>query len=640
MRRFSPLILLSIGLVSLTVSIMLAGDALMGLIPNEQQQLFHQRKSLSETLAVQYSLLVQQGDIETIDVALRALVERNADVEGAALVTSEGEKLAQAGVMHESEGEGGHQSSTPTRIRVPIYQGTGPWGVLHVSFRGVPNTNRWASWGWLSETWVRFVLFVAVAGFPAYWLLMKRVLRHLDPSKVVPPRVKAALDTLAEGVVMLDLDGTIVLANASFAVRVGCETDSLIGHSLSSLSWGAVDEPPYPWSQVLKSNAGRAEKKMSCVLPNGEIKRFVVHAAAILGEQGELRGCMASFSDITELEQANDQLRRAIGELESSRTQVMRQNDELEVTNATLQHEIQERQKIQMERELLSKKLMETSRRVGMADVASTVLHNVGNVLNSVNVSVEVVGKTLRQSPVHDVALLAALLREHRGDMADFLTHDPKGQQIPSYLTMVAEAVVQNSAVVEKELSALGKHIDHIRHVVTRQVDLARPGEMVLEPVLFADVFDQALEINRVALEKAGIAIVQEYAQLPPGMTDQHQVLQILVNLVTNAKNAMIEAAPGIHPHRLLLRLGTAADRLGYVRFEVIDTGVGIAPANLPRLFTQGFTTRKEGHGIGLHSAALAAKKLDGSLHASSPGEGLGATFTLDLPIQALEVAA
>lgn len=170
---------------------------------------------------------------------------------------------------------------------------------------------------------------------------------------------------------------------------------------------------------------------MSCVLPNGEIKRFVVHAAAILGEQGELRGCMASFSDITELEQANDQLRRAIGELESSRTQVMRQNDELEVTNATLQHEIQERQKIQMERELLSKKLMETSRRVGMADVASTVLHNVGNVLNSVNVSVEVVGKTLRQSPVHDVALLAALLREHRGDMADFLTHDPKGQQIP-----------------------------------------------------------------------------------------------------------------------------------------------------------------------------------------------------------------
>lgn len=640
MRRLSPLILLSIGLVSLTVSLMLAGDALMGLIPNEQQQLFQQRKALSETLALQYSLLVQRGEIETIDSALRALVERSADVEAAALITTEGDLLAQAGVPSEVWGGAMPASPTSTGIRVPIYQGARPWGVLHLSFRGAPKTNRWASWGWFSETWVRFVSFVAMAGFPAYWLLMKRVLRHLDPSKVVPPRVKAALDTLAEGVVMLDLDGTIVLANTSFAARVGCETESLIGHSLSGLSWGAVDEPSLPWIQVLKSNAVRAEKKMSCVLPIGEVKRFVVNAAAILGEEGELRGCMASFSDVTELEQANDQLRHAIGELEASRTQVIRQNDELEVTNATLQHEIQERQKIQIERELLSKKLMETSRRVGMADVASTVLHNVGNVLTSINVSVEVVGKTLRQSPIHDVALLAALLREHRHDMAAFLTHDPKGQQIPSYLTMVAEAVVQNSAVVEKELSALGKHIDHIRHVVTRQVDLARPGEVVLEPVLFADVFDQALEINRPALEKAGITIVQEYAQLPPGLTDQHQVLQILVNLVTNAKNAMIEATPGLHPHRLLLRLGAVADCPGLVRFEVIDTGAGIAPANLPRLFTQGFTTRKDGHGIGLHSAALAAKKLGGSLQASSAGEGLGATFTLDLPIQALEVAA
>lgn len=640
MRRLSPLSLLSIGLVSLTISIMLAGDSILGLIPNEQQQQLRQRKTLSETLAVQYSLLAQRGDVKTIALALDALVERSPDVEAAALITMDGTVMAHAGAKHVDWTGAEHEASTPTRIHVPIYQGSSPWGVLHLSFRVAPNTWRLGPWEGLSETWIRFVFFVAIAAFPAYWFLIKRVLRHLDPSKVVPPRVKAALDTLAEGVVMLDLDGTIVLSNTSFSRRVGCETERLVGRLLSGLPWENRDESTLPWVQVLKSKAAGAEDKMSCVLPNGDVKRFVVHAAAILGEQGELRGCMTSFSDVTELEQANDQLRQAIGELESSRMQVMRQNDELEVTNTTLQHEIQERQKIQVERELLSKKLMETSRRVGMADVASTVLHNVGNVLNSINVSVEVVGKTLRQSPVHDVALLAALLREHRHDMAAFLTQDPKGQQIPTYLSMVAEAVVQNSAVVEKELSALGKHIDHIRQVVTRQVDLARPGEVVLEPVLFSEVFDQALEINRVALEMAGIAIVQEYAQLPPGLTDQHQVLQILVNLVTNAKNAMIEAAPGLHPHRLLLRLGAAADRPGYVRFEVIDSGVGIAPANLPRLFTQGFTTRKEGHGIGLHSAALAAKKLGGSLNASSSGEGLGATFTLDLPIQALAVAA
>lgn len=640
MRRPAPLTLLSIGLVSLTVSIMLVGDAIMGLIPNERQQVFQQRKALSETLALQYSLLVQRADAETIETALHALVERTPDVEAAALITTDGHRVAEAGRQSEDWGRTPDAKSTPSRVHVPIYQGTRHWGVLHIAFHEVTETSRWASWGWFSDAWLRFVLFVAIAGFGAYWLLMKRVLRHLDPSKVIPPRVKAALDTLAEGVVMLDIDGTIVLANASFTRRVGSESESLVGHSLSKLPWESTKDEDLPWVQILKSNASRTEKKMICMLPSGEAKRFVVHAAAIRNDSGELRGCMASFSDVTELEQANDQLRTAIGELEASKTQVMRQNQELEITNTTLQNEIHERQKIQAERELLSKKLMETSRRVGMADVASTVLHNVGNVLNSINVSVEVVGRTLRQSPVNDVALLAAMLRDHHDDLSTFLIRDPKGKQIPSYLTMVAEAVMQNSSVVEQELAALGKNIDHIRQVVTRQVDIARPGDVVLEPVLYADVFDQALGINRAALDKAGIMVVQEYAQLPVGMTDQHQVVQILVNLVTNAKNAMVESPSGTSRHRLLLRLGPAAGRPGFVRFEVIDTGVGIAAANIPRLFTQGFTTRKDGHGIGLHSASLAARNLGGSLRAASAGEGRGATFTLDLPSQATEAAA
>ena len=222
MQRPAPLTLLSIGLVSLTVSIMLAGDAIMGLIPNERQQAFHQRKALSETLALQYSLLVQRADAETIETALHALVERTPEIEAAALITADGHTVAEAGLQSDDWGRTPDAKSTPSRIHVPIYHGTRPWGVLHIAFHESAETSRWASWGWVSDAWLRFVLFVAVAGFAAYWLLMKRVLRHLDPSKVIPPRVKAALDTLAEGVVMLDLDGIIVLANASFARRVGC----------------------------------------------------------------------------------------------------------------------------------------------------------------------------------------------------------------------------------------------------------------------------------------------------------------------------------------------------------------------------------------------------------------------------------
>lgn len=619
----------------MTVSLILLGDAVVGLMPGHTEQVFEYRRTVSEALAVQYSLLASQHELPTIRESMKELVTRNRDVRSMALLNKEGHPLAAVGDHQHHWIQPTGDQSTIDHIQVPIYNGDTPWGTLQLAFAPVDTTGLDYL---LTNPWVHFLTFVTVLGYLGYLFFMKRTLRHLDPSVVIPPRVKATLDVLDEGVVMLDKVGNVVLANDSFSRRIGRTHETLLGHPLADLPWVSTIERELPWMKVLKSRLPRAENKLTYPLPSGEQKSFMVTAAAIQDERGKTRGCMASFSDVTELEQANEQLRGAIDDLESSKSQVVRQNQELESTNESLQNEIQERKKIQAEREALSKKLIETSRRVGMADVASTVLHNVGNVLNSVNVSVEVVSKTLRQAPINDVALIAGMLREHGNDIGTFLTQDPKGKQIPSYLSMLAEAVKNNSALVDKELGALAKNIDHIRQVVTRQVDLARPGEAVLDSVRFADLFDQALAINRAALDKAGIKVVQQYAPLPDGTTDQHQVLQILVNLVTNAKNAMVEAPP--NAHRLLLRLGPAVNRPGFARFEVIDSGLGIAAQNVPKLFTQGFTTRKEGHGIGLHSASLAAKNLGGSLTASSEGEGRGATFTLDLPLQAMEAAA
>ncbi len=619
----------------MTVSLILMGDALVGLMPGHTERVFEYRRTVSEALAVQYSLLASQNELKTIQQAMKELVGRNRDVRSMALLNKDGHPLASVGDHQQHWIQPTGDQSTIDHIQVPIYNGDNPWGTLQLAFAPVEASGLDYL---LTNSWVHFLAFVTVMGYLGYWFFMKRTLRHLDPSVVIPPRVKATLDVLDEGVVMLDKVGNIVLANDSFARRVDRTHETLLGQPLATLPWVSTIERELPWIKVLKSKLPRAENKLAYPLPSGEHKSFMVTAAAIQDERGKTRGCMASFSDVTELEQANEQLRGAIGDLETSKSQVVRQNQELESTNENLQNEIQERKKIQAEREALSKKLIETSRRVGMADVASTVLHNVGNVLNSVNVSVEVVSKTLRQAPINDVALIATMLHEHSADIGTFLTQDPKGKQIPSYLSMLAEAVKNNSALVDKELGALAKNIEHIRQVVTRQVDLARPGEAVLDSVRFADLFDQALAINRVALDKAGIKVVQQYEPLPDGTTDQHQVLQILVNLVTNAKNAMVEAPP--KAHRLLLRLGPAANRPGFARFEVVDSGFGIAAENLPKLFTQGFTTRKEGHGIGLHSASLAAKNLGGSLTASSEGGGQGATFTLDLPLRAMEAAA
>jgi signal transduction histidine kinase len=368
------------------------------------------------------------------------------------------------------------------------------------------------------------------------------------------------------------------------------------------------------------------------------LQTLSVTTTPIQDQDGRSHGVLVSFHDVTAVEHANSQLREAITQLEQSRTQVLSQNEQLEQTNEVLQIEIEERKRIQVEREQLHKQLLESSRLVGMADVASTVLHNVGNVLNSVNVSVEVVTNLLKQTPMNDVALIASMLEAHKHDLGTYLSQSQEGKQIPPYLLMLAQAVTQNQALVQNELDGLGRNIEHIRQVVDRQVDLARPGGAILEPVSFQDLMEQALAIHRSAFESRGCEIEQRYDAIPQGMCDRHQVLQILVNLISNAKNAM-DAMPGKR-HRLTLRFGRAEDRTGFVRFQVSDTGVGIASENLGRLFTQGFTTRPDGHGIGLHSASLAAKNLGGSLQGRSDGQGRGAVFILDLPFTPIEVPA
>ncbi len=641
MGRLSPIVLISVCLVCVTIGAILAGDAIVGLAPDHAKQVFSARKALCENLAVQYSLLVSTGHLTTIETAMRALVERNSDILSAALVASDGRQLAVAGNHGRAWVQPPGQQSTLSHIQVPIYKSSTPWGSLQLSFKSV-----YPSWGeqLLTGAWPRFLLLVALLAFFGYFTFMKRTLRQLDPSQVIPPRVKAALDSLTDGVVMLDPSGSIVLANDTFCRFVQSPLHAILGTPLSRLSWSLASTAPkmavlkHPWEQSIDQKTPHQGTRLS-FQPAGEAPRTLsVTSMPILDEGANLRGVLVSFHDVTDIDRANARLHDAISQLEESRTKVLTQNRQLEQTNETLQHEIEERKRIQAEREELNQQLVESSRLVGMADVASTVLHNIGNVLTSVNVSVETIMKTLRQAPIGDVALVASMLHEHQHDLGAYVVNDPKGRQIPSYLSMLAEAVTQNQALVEKELGGLSRNIDHIRHVVSRQMDLARPGGAIHEPVHYQDLLEQALAIYRPALESLNCDIIQRYEDVPDGLCDRHQALQILVNLISNAKNA-IEAAPG-RAHQLTLRVMPAPQRPGFGRFQITDSGVGIAPEHLSRLFTQGFTTRPDGHGIGLHSAALAAKKLGGELRGQSDGPGHGATFLFDFPLLPMEVSA
>lgn len=641
MSRISPIVLISLCLVCVTIGAMLTGQAIIGVTPDQRKEVFEARKTLCENLAVQYSLLAASGQTATIETAMHALVERNADILSAALQSADGQPLAAAGDHLRYWVQPTGQRSTPTHIQVPIYKHTTHWGTLQLSFRASDGAS---GKKFYEEVWVQYVLLVAVLGFLGYFTFMKRTLRHLDPSEMIPPRVKSTLDSLTDGVAMVDRSGSIVLANETFCRLTERSLSSLLGKSLSHLPWvddrGASLAAGYrfPWQSAADHELGQQGVRFGYRANDQTLRTLSVTTTPIQDQDGRSRGVLASFHDVTAVDRANSQLREAITQLEESRTQVLSQNEQLEETNEVLQLEIEERKRMQVEREQLHKQLLESSRLVGMADVASTVLHNVGNVLNSVNVSVDVVTNLLKQTPMNDVALIASMLEARKHDLGTYLSQDQEGKQIVPYLSMLAQAVTQNQSLVQKELDGLGRNIEHIRQVVDRQIDLARPGGTILEPVSFQDLMEQALAIHRSAFDSRGYEVEQRYDAIPQGMCDRHQVLQILVNLISNAKNAM-DAIPGKR-HRLTLQFGRAEDHKGFVRFQVSDTGVGIAPEHLGRLFTQGFTTRPDGHGIGLHSASLAAKNLGGSLQGRSDGQGRGAVFILDLPFVPVEVHA
>jgi len=632
-----PLVWISFGLTSLTLSVMLAGDALVDLVPNHDRQDFKYRRDVAEALAVQYSALAEHQQVETIKLSMERFAQRNSEIRSLALILKSGDVLAQIGDHPHIWVQPSGDTSSLEFLQVPIFAGDQPWGVLQVAF-GKADLSEVEHF--LNDPWVRFLTFVSVMGFIGYLVFMKRTLRQLDPSGIIPSRVKAALDALTQGVVMIDTRDLIVLTNDSFSQAVGKPVQALIGSDLGSLSWKSVGSTEVlsvaPWTRAVMDRQPQDNIPLLLTQPNGELRKFIVNTVPIMDEGTTVRGALVSFHDVTELDRANSQLKEANNELEASRVQILKKNQELKVTNTSLHIEMDHRKKAEAEKEKLYQQLMNASRQAGMADVASSVLHNVGNVLNSINVSTDTLLKTLKKPMVGDVCRIAALFNEHQDNLQSFLTVDPKGKQIPSYLGLVAESLSGSHQTIQQELDSLVKKVDHIKQVIMSQQDIARAGS-IREPVSIEDMMDQALTMAMPDPEKYHIQVVREYSPIPTIMTDRHQVLQVLVNLITNAKNAMVEHEGSTRC--LTLRLGVPTGS-AFARMEVIDSGGGIKAENLPKLFAQGFTTRKAGHGLGLHSSAIVAKNLGGTLQAQSAGEGQGATFTLDLPLVLVEAAA
>jgi PAS domain S-box-containing protein len=296
--------------------------------------------------------------------------------------------------------------------------------------------------------------------------------------------------------------------------------------------------------------------------------------------------------------------------------------------------DVTERKRAEQELKELNVRLVEASRQAGMAEVATGVLHNVGNVLNSVNLSTTLIREKLQQSRLSHLRKVVGLVREKESDLANFLTHDPKGRQLPQFLERLTQHLAEENKALIDETDGLEKNVQHIKQIVSMQQSFARVFG-VTESLPADRLMEEAVQFNAIGFERHGIQLIRRYEPAPPVLVDRHQVLQILINLLRNAKQALRETE-GIKQ----ITLTVAPTREGHVRLAVSDNGIGIAPENLTKVFRHGFTTKKDGHGFGLHAGALAAREMQGSLSVQSDGLHQGATFTLELPVAADQLAA
>ncbi|MFQ5643211.1 MAG: diguanylate cyclase [Thiogranum sp.] len=333
MKPVSPALRISVGLVLLTISFLLVAE-LLGLAPDPARATLDARKKVCESLAVQWSVAATHGDIDAIRETVHSLVERNDDILSASLRTLEDDKpLAVAG-EHERywERNADEQISTPTQAVVPIFRGEERWGSVEVRFEPLYPTT-W--FGIELRPLTKLIGFVALAAFGGFLIFMRRTLRHLDPAALVPARVKFALDALAEGVVLMDRQGRVMLANKAYLRNSGRDEEAVQGTRISEWQWLRADNgqiaQDVPWMRALRE--GRRQTGVSLVLEDaaGGSRTFIINASLIEGRAGEVRGVFATFNDVTELENKNTKLEKALDQLQRSRNELQLKNQQLEV---------------------------------------------------------------------------------------------------------------------------------------------------------------------------------------------------------------------------------------------------------------------------------------------------------------------
>jgi PAS domain S-box-containing protein len=400
--------------------------------------------------------------------------------------------------------------------------------------------------------------------------------------------IRALADSAPVAIYHADSAGHLTYANPQYRAMFSLAP----GQSLDDWAQAVhpTDRPRIEavWAEFFRHQTGSVQFEYRTQASSGEVRHLAEHVVEVIAEG--VSGFVGTITDVTELKEA------------------------------------------QAELETVHKELIHASRLAGRAEIATSILHNVGNVLNSVNVSADLATGRIKNSRLLDLNRVVGLLQAHEADLAAFFSEDDRGKRLPGYLGKLANLVGVDQQQVLAELAELKSGIDHIKDIVAMQQNYARLGG-VADVVNVVSLVEDSLRLNEGALTRHGVTLRREFGDVPTIVVDKHRVLQILVNLIRNAKHA----CEATERAQKLVTVRIARGGLG-VQISVEDNGVGIAPENLTRIFNHGFTTKKEGHGFGLHSGALTARELGGELRVESGGPGQGAVFTLDLPLTTTQV--
>lgn len=396
------------------------------------------------------------------------------------------------------------------------------------------------------------------------------------------------VDNVADAIIMIDEEGLVCTCNQAGTI--------ILGRDVADIQWKPVNDfisyeeetetrksNPHAYMQWIRKICGikqetEANKSDGTIFP---VELFVSEV-----EVDEKKAFVMLIKDLTEVKSNEDKLKQATDQL------------------------------------------IKVSRQAGMAEIATGVLHNVGNVLNSLNVSLTLVSEKATRLDIESLQKATDMLDENSNDLASYIGSDKKGKMIPGFLSALAKHSLESKDSIMKELEVSKKCIKHIKEIVNQQQAYAGTSG-VSGYVELDSLMEEAEIIVFGGQDPIGITVQRNYAKNISMNLDKEKLLQILVNLLSNSKDSLLES----RTESRMLYLSVGVTEKNTNRIEVKDNGVGIANENLTKIFNFGYTTKPKGHGFGLHSSVLAAKELGGCLLVDSDGLGKGAVFALEFQV-------